>query len=89
MKKLFLPLLLSSTLAVSAFADHHEGKSHGDVVEKHEDVVEGFDSNDDGKVSKDEFTQHNMKEFNRHDKNSDGVLSKEEQEEMAKSWSKK
>jgi hypothetical protein len=41
------------------------------------------DTNGDGLVSRDEFTQEKLKSFSRYDANHDGKLSKEEHQQMA------
>lgn len=61
------------TLAMPAYADHHEGDMGG----KHP-MMEKIDTDGDGQVSKAEFMAMHTERFEKMDANSDGVLSKDE-----------
>ena len=43
-----------------------------------EEMMKMHDTNNDGQLSKDEYTKAKMDAFAKYDKNSDGMLSKEE-----------
>jgi Ca2+-binding EF-hand superfamily protein len=69
-------LLVSGLLASSfAFANHHEGKMHGDAMPP---MFEKFDENKDGRVSKEEMHKGTEQAFTEADTNKDGFVSKEE-----------
>ena len=78
MKKTITTLLISSALALgtfAAYANHHEGKES----EKHEISA---DTDNDGKVSYEEFKNARMKHmeeyFKRRDTNGDGYIDADE-----------
>lgn len=78
MKKTMTTFLISSVLALStfaAYAEHHEGKES----EKHEISA---DTDNDGKVSFEEFKNVRMKymeeHFKRRDTNGDGYIDADE-----------
>jgi hypothetical protein len=78
MKKLLaLAALLSLPLAAQAAEKEPKLTMNADKIFEKSDV------NQDGVVSKDEYTSEKMKEFAQYDKNKDNQLSKIEHEQLA------
>ena len=76
MKKLLLAFLLATPIC--AYADNAKVAGNADEMLKH------CDKNNDGKLSKDEYTESKMEKFAEFDGNSDGFLDKAENQKMAK-----
>jgi Ca2+-binding EF-hand superfamily protein len=80
MKKLIIVSALLSAfpgLSSLVLADDMMAKENDD------EMMNMHDTNKDGKLSKEEFTNEKMKAFTKYDKNSDNMLSKEEHKKMA------
>lgn len=87
MKKSVLSMLLASVIAlgtVSAYANHHEGKHESEKSEMN------ADTNNDGKVSFDEFKaareKHMEEHFKRRDTNADGFIDEAERKASKEHW---
>ncbi len=89
--KTLMPLLLASGLLMSgvALANHHEGGAGKDDMHHHEGMRGGmgmgpgpmfakFDTDKDGRISKEEMRAGTDKMFAEVDTNKDGFISKEE-----------
>ena len=70
-----LTILMMSPLAL---ADHHGGKGKGRPHQKRGGHFKMMDTNNDGKVSKDEFMARTTKRFTEMDANGDGFITKDE-----------
>lgn len=83
MKKVVLSLAVV-TFPALAVADHHNGDKgmHTDKEAVNE-MFKKSDSDNNGKVSKDEFVKHATEKFESYDENSDGSLSEQEHQMMA------
>lgn len=66
--------------AIPAYAEHHEGHKdkHEHMEKKAEYMLEKHDSNNDGKISREEHRSASEKMFNETDSNKDGFLSRDE-----------
>lgn len=83
MKKVVLSLAVI-TFPSFAVADHHdEGKGMHTDKEAVSEMFKKSDSDNNGKVSKEEFLKQATEKFQSYDENGDGSLSEEEHESMA------
>lgn len=75
-----LMLVMSGLLAAgTALADHHQGGMHGDMHGDHvPPMFDKFDTDKDGRISKEEMRAGTDKVFAEADSNKDGFVSKEE-----------
>lgn len=86
MKKLFMMAAVLGAFTLSthaAMADNHDGQGHkGKMMER-------YDTDGDGKMSKSEFMAKHEAMFMKMDKDGDGYLSKEEKKDGRKKMHEK
>jgi Ca2+-binding EF-hand superfamily protein len=87
MKKLVFVMMSAAAFAFAlpALADEHAGtgdkmmEDHkGMMMDHHKDMMKMMDTNNDGKVSKAEFSAFHEKKFNEMDTNHDGSMDADE-----------
>ena len=71
-------IILLFTLATLTSCAHHKNKKHRAGNNHHEQVWKGMDVNNDGKVSKEEFSKNQETHFANMDKDSDGFVTEGE-----------
>ena len=83
-------ILLASTVALMLSASPAlAGDYEKDGVKGEMKAIKKMDSNNDGKLSKEEFMESSREEFQSADTDSDGTLDRQEMKKMAKSWQQK
>lgn len=77
-KKMLVLSVAGIVLSTSAFASDKKHEGREDHQYRHEEMFKETDVDNDGKISKQEFTAKSEKHFDQMDKNKDGYLTQDE-----------